>query len=206
MFPAAAGEPPTLPSPFDVLDRTPATSRSGERHAGGSHAVGSRHQREPRRSPSAVSPRTTSERHRRRGVALFLPRELGTRCRHLAACHSAESRGSVSASTGHAAPAASQVSAPLRRPLPPSCAIGWTCQTCGRAVIDARVRHQRRRQTGEHSGSASAACRLWMMVPRSPDASSPGPRGPDELLATGGSRRRAVPTGGDMWPSCQRIS
>jgi hypothetical protein len=40
----------------------------------------------------------------------------------------------------------------LRRPLPPSCAIGWTCQTCGRAVIDARVRHQRRRQPGEHFG------------------------------------------------------
>jgi hypothetical protein len=47
---------------------------------------------------------------------------------------------------------ASQVSAWLRRPLPPSCAIGWTCQTCGRAVIDARVRHQRRRQPGEHFG------------------------------------------------------
>ena len=34
-------------------------------------------------------------------------------------------------------------------------------------------------------GSASPACRLWMMVPSSPDASSPGPRGPDELLADG---------------------
>lgn len=53
---------------------------------------------------------------------------------------------------GHAVPAASQVLAWPGRPLPLSCAIGWTCQTCGRAVIDARVRRQRRRQPGEHFG------------------------------------------------------
>ena len=38
----------------------------------------------------------------------------------------------------------------LRRPLPASCAIGWACPACDRALIDAQVRHHRRRQAGEH--------------------------------------------------------
>ena len=51
----------------------------------------------------------------------------------------------------------------LRRPLPASCAIGWACQACGRALIDARVRHHRRRQTGGHVGVSNPACSSRMI-------------------------------------------
>jgi hypothetical protein len=138
---------------------------TSERHRGQRLATAIGHPANPTSSGRARAPSLRlAERHRDTipgsratltaafATRVALSRELGTRCRHLAACHSAESRGSGSASTEHAVPAASQVSAWLRRPLPPSCAIGWTCQTCGRAVIDARVRHQRRRQPGEHFG------------------------------------------------------
>jgi len=45
-----------------------------------------------------------------------------------------------------------------------------------------------------------------MIVRRRPDASSPRPRGPARFSPTGGNCRRAALTGGDIWPSCQRIS
>ena len=45
-----------------------------------------------------------------------------------------------------------------------------------------------------------------MMVPSSPEESSPGPRGPDAFSPTGGSCRRAVRTAPDMWRSCQETS
>jgi hypothetical protein len=45
-----------------------------------------------------------------------------------------------------------------------------------------------------------------MIVPRSPDASSPRPRGPAEFSPTGGNCRKAALTDGDIWPSCQQIS
>lgn len=45
-----------------------------------------------------------------------------------------------------------------------------------------------------------------MIVPRRPEARSPGPRGPDEFSPTGGSCRRAALTAADIRPSCQRIS
>jgi hypothetical protein len=45
-----------------------------------------------------------------------------------------------------------------------------------------------------------------MIAPSRPDASNPGPRGPDALAPTGGRFRRAALTVGDVWRSCQRIS
>jgi len=45
-----------------------------------------------------------------------------------------------------------------------------------------------------------------MIAPRTPDARSPGPRGPDAFSPTGGSRRRAVLAAADIRPSCQPIS
>ena len=45
-----------------------------------------------------------------------------------------------------------------------------------------------------------------MIVPRRPDARSPGPRGPDAFSPTGGSCRRAALAAADIRPSCQQIS
>ena len=45
-----------------------------------------------------------------------------------------------------------------------------------------------------------------MIVPRRPDASSPGPSGPDLFSPTGGSFRSAVLVTADIWLSCHSIS
>jgi hypothetical protein len=45
-----------------------------------------------------------------------------------------------------------------------------------------------------------------MIVPRTPDARSPGPRGPDEFSPTGGSCRRAALAAADIRSSCRQIS
>ena len=45
-----------------------------------------------------------------------------------------------------------------------------------------------------------------MIAPRTPEARSPGPRGPARFSPTGGSRRRAALTDADMRPSCHWIS
>ena len=45
-----------------------------------------------------------------------------------------------------------------------------------------------------------------MIVPSRPDASSPGPNGPDLFSPTGGSRRSAVLVAAGIWLSCHRIS
>ena len=54
--------------------------------------------------------------------------------------------------------------------------------------------------------AARSAWRSRMMTPRRPDASSPGPSGPDAFSPTGGSCRRAALAAADIWPSCQQIS
>ena len=56
------------------------------------------------------------------------------------------------------------------------------------------------------SGSAKLACRSRMIVPMRPDASSPGPSGPDVFSPTGGSCRRAALADADIQPSCQQTS
>ena len=63
--------------------------------------------------------------------ALSLSRELGTRWPALGSVSLRESRGSVSASTGHAAPAAYRLGLAASS-ASGVIAIGWTCQTCGR--------------------------------------------------------------------------
>lgn len=45
-----------------------------------------------------------------------------------------------------------------------------------------------------------------MIAPSSPEARSPGPRGPDRFSPTGGSDRRAARTSVDIWVSCPRTS
>ncbi len=45
-----------------------------------------------------------------------------------------------------------------------------------------------------------------MIVPRRPDASSPGPSKPDEFSPTGGSCRSAALAAADKRSSCQPIS
>ena len=55
-------------------------------------------------------------------------------------------------------------------------------------------------------GSARLAWRSRMIVPRRPEARSPGPSGPDAFSPTGGSCRRAALAAAGIRPSCQRIS
>ena len=74
-----------------------------------------------------------------------------------------------------------------------------------------RVDHQRGavaayREFGQLVVEASPAWSSPMMVRRMPEASSPGPSGPDESSPTGGSFRSAALAAADIWPSCQRIS
>ncbi len=58
--------------------------------------------------------------------------------------------------------------------------------------------------------ASTLACGSRMIVPRRPGASMPGPRGPDEFSATGGSCRRAALSAGDTrssrapWTQCHQ--
>src|SRR5829696_1318193 len=67
---------------------------------------------------------------------------------------------------------------------------------CGRSVS----------RIGQLVVEASPAWSSPMMVRRMPEASSPGPSGPDESSPTGGSLRSAALAAADIWPSCQQIS
>ncbi len=53
---------------------------------------------------------------------------------------------------------------------------------------------------------ADPAWRSRMIVPSRPDASSPGPSGPDLFSPTGGSCRSAARLNADIWLSCHWIS
>jgi hypothetical protein len=111
-------------------------------------------------------------------------------------------------SSGRASFARECPSCPLRRRCTTAKQGGRTPRTNPCRV---RVDHQRGavaayREFGQLVVEASPAWSSPMMVRRMPEASSPGPSGPDESSPTGGSFRSAALAAADIWPSCQRIS